>query len=756
MINEDCEVTERLFRVANKHEIDIREPRENIEPETLWQLLNAKILDEAEMWTLPEWRFFEAASYDNEKRLFEIDRSVIGSPGGKHYGICDALGLVSTLSGAGSMNVLVPKKRGDLVLDNSEKPMLELLSTSDQIYHVEERYEAVDYQRLVYHSHNEEAIYSEVQLQNHSLEKTEFTFYVHLAPITSKGIDPIEHIRLDESNNTLFANNMAALTFSEPPTSVMLTTADSYEIDKYLRNKENRIDDTISDESGLATALLRYDVELEPAGKRIFYFASPLRKNPDTQVSQLMLDETVRKDTIRRWFEFHSSTSVDDIPDDNLNHALGEAKARIAIQIYSTLLSSEKPKSSVLTDSEKARVLLAFVRMNPEDAIYEIVRDFTKSTISTIKETDTLDASLIWSILKVGGYQQPSIPEDNLRELTSQVYRILAREEIPEHESNEEEIPSPLNVQQDGMSEAAHAEEEPQPKAASFEEIHKAFWGWAVLDEIAGYTRIGEKAQEIQDHATRLQNYLAENLALLKKEQESENSHSEIDLYWITKAAADIALVKPDCFDLDAIDNIMNSQLQKILNLERCQHKSEGALGNHLLRIASYYAYRKRSATVMKILDRVVSETNSFHQVPNTITKEGTVYPLPPDGSICAAADLILLVQTMLLSEQDGNLLVFPSITDQWYASREPMLVSEIPSAYGRVTLEVGTSTNQHQLEVALRNLPEELLVFVPHRFSISMAKSFGGTIIDRVDHESNPYLRVIPLTESVVVTFPK
>lgn len=756
MINEDCEVTERLFRVANKHEIDIREPRENIEPETLWQLLNAKILDEAEMWTLPEWRFFEAASYDNEKRLFEIDRSVIGSPGGKHYGICDALGLVSTLSGAGSMNVLVPKKRGDLVLDNSEKPMLELLSTSDQIYHVEERYEAVDYQRLVYHSHNEEAIYSEVQLQNHSLEKTEFTFYVHLAPITSKGIDPIEHIRLDESNNTLFANNMAALTFSEPPTSVMLTTADSYEIDKYLRNKENRIDDTISDESGLATALLRYDVELEPAGKRIFYFASPLRKNPDTQVSQLMLDETVRKDTIRRWFEFHSSTSVDDIPDDNLNHALGEAKARIAIQIYSTLLSSEKPKSSVLTDSEKARVLLAFVRMNPEDAIYEIVRDFTKSTISTIKETDTLDASLIWSILKVGGYQQPSIPEDNLRELTSQVYRILAREEIPEHESNEEEIPSPLNVQQDGMSEAAHAEEEPQPKAASFEEIHKAFWGWAVLDEIAGYTRIGEKAQEIQDHATRLQNYLAENLALLKKEQESENSHSEIDLYWITKAAADIALVKPDCFDLDAIDNIMNSQLQKILNLERCQHKSEGALGNHLLRIASYYAYRKRSATVMKILDRVVSETNSFHQVPNTITKEGTEYPLPPDGSICAAADLILLVQTMLLSEQDGNLLVFPSITDQWYASREPMLVSEIPSAYGRVTLEVGTSTNQHQLEVALRNLPEELLVFVPHRFSISMAKSFGGTIIDRVDHESNPYLRVIPLTESVVVTFPK
>lgn len=746
MINEDCEVTERLFRVANKHEIDIREPRENIEPETLRQLLNAKILDEAEMWTLPEWRFFEAASYDNEKRLFEIDRSVIGSPGGKHYGICDALGLVSTLSGAGSMNVLVPKKRGDLVLDNSEKPMLELLSTSDQIYHFEERYEAVDYQRLVYHSHNEEAIYSEVQLQNHSLEKTEFTFYVHLAPITSKGIDPIEHIRLDESNNTLFANNMAALTFSEPPTSVMLTTADSYEIDKYLRNKENRIDDTISDESGLATALLRYDVELEPAGKRIFYFASPLRKNPDTQVSQLMLDETVRKDTIRRWFEFHSSTSVDDIPDDNLNHALGEAKARIAIQIYSTLLSSEKPKSSVLTDSEKARVLLAFVRMNPEDAIYEIVRDFTKSTISTIKETDTLDASLIWSILKVGGYQQPSIPEDNLRELTSQVYRILAREEIP----------SPLNVQQDGMSEAAHAEEKPQPKAASFEEIHKAFWGWAVLDEIAGYTRIGEKAQEIQDHATRLQNYLAENLALLKKEQESENSHSEIDLYWITKAAADIALVKPDCFDLDAIDNIMNSQLQKILNLERCQHKSEGALGNHLLRIASYYAYRKRSATVMKILDRVVSETNSFHQVPNTITKEGTEYPLPPDGSICAAADLILLVQTMLLSEQDGNLLVFPSITDQWYASREPMLVSEIPSAYGRVTLEVGTSTNQHQLEVALRHLPEELLVFVPHRFSISMAKSFGGTIIDRVDHESNPYLRVIPLTESVVVTFPK
>lgn len=756
MIDRDSEVTKRLFRVAEKHNLDIPESKERREPEKIRQMLSTKVLDESGAWTLPEWRFFEEASHDNEKGLFEVDRSVVGGPGGRSYGVCDALGLVSTLSGIGSMNVLVPRERGNLVLDISEKPMLELLSTSDQIYNFEETYGAVDYQRLLYHSYEEDAIYNEVRLQNHSLEKTKFTFYVHIAPIDSRGIDPIEHIGLDESNKTVLANDMVALSYDEAPTSVMLTTADSHEIDKYLRNRMNGIDDTVSAESGLATALLRYDVELEPAEQRIFYFASPLRKNSHNENPQYMLDETARRDTVGRWFEFQSSTSVDDVPDENLNLALSEAKARIAIQIYSTLLSNEGPKSSVLMDSEKARALLSFARMDPEELVEEILRDITRATTSAIRESDTIDASLIWSILKVGSYQEPVILEDNLQELISQVNRVLGKKKIPKNESKKEDVPSSANVQDDEISEAARSEEKLESKAASFKEIHETFWDWALLNEITRHTENEEKARKIQDHARHLQSYLRENLALLKREQESKNNHSEIGLYWITKAAADIALVKPDGLELDAIDDIMDLHLQRILNLEKCQHTSEGVLGNHLLRIASYYAYRKRNAVVTRILDKVVSQTNSFHQIPNTITKEGTEYPLPQDGSICAAADLILLIQTMLLSERDGNLLVFPSITDQWYASKKPLLASEIPSTYGRVTLEVGTSTNQHQLEISLRHLPEEILVFIPHRFSLSMAKSFGGTIIDRVDDHSNPYLRVIPLTKSVVVALPK
>ncbi|MGV9170484.1 MAG: hypothetical protein ACOC38_11160 [Promethearchaeia archaeon] len=755
----DREDTRRLFRVARKYEIASSQKGEQMAPNEIRRSLNNIILEKCGSWTFPEWRYFEAVSSDTGKRLFEIDRSVVGGVGGKCWGVCNTLGMVATFPGAGSINIIVPEDRGDLHLNIDESPMLELLSTTDQIHHFEEKYGAVNFQRLVYYGWEEEAIYNEIQLRNYSLEKKHFTFYVSLAPISSRGFDPIESIRFDESSVAMLTNEHVALVGSKPPSSVLLSTADSPEIDRYLYQQDDRVDDVIMAESGLATALMRYDVELGPAEQRIFYFASPLKETEASENRQYILDKTVRTDTVERWYEFLSSTSVDDLPDDQLTLALNQSKARIGIQIHSTLASKEEDES-VLVSSEIARVLLALARMDSGSLIEDMFKAIVDSTLSNIRTMGTIDPSIIWSILKLASYEQPSNPEDNLEDLVSHAYRILLEENIPQFKTDDRRVPDSIDTEEEEKSSFKH-EEEKNPQlnhndATSFETIHEALWCWAVLDEMTRYNMDTEQSQALEEGTKTVLSYLREALALLKEEQHNSTTHAKIGLYWITKAAADIALVKPSGLDWGVVDNIMDYHLQGILDMPNCQHSAEGVFGNHLLRIASYYAYRRKNERVTSILEEVIGEINTFHQVPNTIAEQRGENLLSEDGSISAAADLILLLQTMLFSEENGNLLVFPSIAEDWYASEETILVSEIPSSYGRVSLEVGTSTNQLQLEIALRHLPEEIFIFIPRSFSISMAKSFGGTIIERIDDDSNPYLRVVPLSDSIVLTFPK
>ena len=83
------------------------------------------------------------------------------------------------------------------------------------------------------------------------------------------------------------------------------------------------------------------------------------------------------------------------------------------------------------------------------------------------------------------------------------------------------------------------------------------------------------------------------------------------------------------------------------------------------------------------------------------------------------------------------------------------MIVSRIPTTNGTISVELGASTNQHQIEITMNQLPEELIVYMPSHFPLHMVKIFGGSIVDRIT-EPSAMLKIIPHTNKVVLTFHK
>jgi hypothetical protein len=82
------------------------------------------------------------------------------------------------------------------------------------------------------------------------------------------------------------------------------------------------------------------------------------------------------------------------------------------------------------------------------------------------------------------------------------------------------------------------------------------------------------------------------------------------------------------------------------------------------------------------------------------------------------------------------------------------LTIKGFPTTLGPVDLELGSSKNQHQVEVKVKQLPQEIEVHVPHSFSLPLLKVFGGAIIERFPDAESPHVRVIPLSDKVVLTF--
>ena len=62
-------------------------------------------------------------------------------------------------------------------------------------------------------------------------------------------------------------------------------------------------------------------------------------------------------------------------------------------------------------------------------------------------------------------------------------------------------------------------------------------------------------------------------------------------------------------------------------------------------------------------------------------------------------------------------------------------------------------AANQHQIEIELEKLPEEIDVFLPSHIPLHMVKVFGGSIVERFE-EPTKRIRLVPLSERITLTF--
>jgi len=181
----------------------------------------------------------------------------------------------------------------------------------------------------------------------------------------------------------------------------------------------------------------------------------------------------------------------------------------------------------------------------------------------------------------------------------------------------------------------------------------------------------------------------------------------------------------------------------------------DARFSSHLsLRIAHYHALGKSDYETWTLLRRVIELLSEFHTLPDFVEPRSGAGSSGSGSSILAAADLLLILREMVVYEDGPDIIVLPAIPDEWFTSSVPLQVSGLPLSTGVIDVEVGTSRNQHQIEVKMSNLPNELEIHVPTYFSLPMIKLFGGGIINRVKEEGIAYIRAVPMSTNVVATF--
>jgi hypothetical protein len=183
--------------------------------------------------------------------------------------------------------------------------------------------------------------------------------------------------------------------------------------------------------------------------------------------------------------------------------------------------------------------------------------------------------------------------------------------------------------------------------------------------------------------------------------------------------------------------------------------RSRGLLSSHLLmQLARYYCYARQRNKAERILRRSMEFLSEDYVLPEFVNTK--TYGGSGGSGACAlaAADLILLLRDMVLREEDGSIALLPGLPLDWFTSKKPLYLEGLPTAFGEASIQIGMSANQHQIEISAPELPEEIEVHVPPSVPISMVKAYGASIVERASGGSSPHLRLVPHSETVVLTF--
>ncbi|NWF95146.1 MAG: hypothetical protein HXY34_03305 [Candidatus Thorarchaeota archaeon] len=595
------------------------------------------------------------------------------------------------------------------------------------------------------------------------------------------------------------------------PTELLSVLGSVAETDPILQgSKRARFDTSYSTPRCAGTAVLKYDLRLGPASTTTLFFISPLtritkatRGRPFTKTSRC------RDESVERWFDFSDSTLSASFPDSRLDAAVAQAKAVLAKKSLA-MTTGDEDHGPMLTDRESARVLTALTRIGA----HELAQQVGCTVASRLAPSSSTDLNevlpLVWAVSQVYEYSRSTTYAQTIRSFglkwsstlkdesplatspttaappkgpeTSETEKAAVTAEKttiePRPAPTEEEAPWVAQLRRDMEAiatgvvvESATATEqtasppESKPSIApvpTLQNVTNHIVRMIVCESLAVLLdAVGERAQaeEMSQISRRLHDHLgdlsrqtitADRMRTLMATEEGQTEALRLlDVLTLpSRRYIDSSLV--DVF-VDAIKSTMLKR--RFLKPPGSERYLPSYLG---LRLAQLHTIRSDSDSAEQLLTRALEYLNASHTLPELVDPESTERGAGGGCCILASSDLLLLLVMMVLREEGSDLVVLPGLPEDWFMPTNPLAMERIPTRRGVVTVEVGTSANQHQIDIQMEYLPQELEVHVPTTRAMSMVKVYGGSVVSRVQSATAPHIRLVPLSNNVVLTFHK
>jgi hypothetical protein len=221
---------------------------------------------------------------------------------------------------------------------------------------------------------------------------------------------------------------------------------------------------------------------------------------------------------------------------------------------------------------------------------------------------------------------------------------------------------------------------------------------------------------------------------------------------------ASVAQLRTTNFDMEYLRQLCTKVEKRrvVRNLWKTPEPAELFSSHFTLRLAHFHIFDQQRNKVDTYLQRSLEFLSEDYLLPDYVDIRTYGGSGGTGSSVLAAADIVLLLNDMLVHEDVSNLVFLAGVPERWYSSKKALLIKELPTTFGRARVEIGMSTNQHQIETGMEYLPEEIEIHVPENVPLRMVKTYGGSVVDRAAKARSPHLRLIPLSNEITLTYHK
>lgn len=736
--------------------------------------LNHKFFPSHRDWILPYWaeqqfdprnRAFIPSGFD----LFTInythrDWTMIGNLRRAREAIVDPRGLVTPWFDGWSLDVWVeidgklfaPSCLPDADVEQSLHENLPIVVTKYRAGDVK-----VELEAFAAESNERAWVVENIAITNSSAAKR-VTVYLAFRPFNPEGVSLINQISLprEEANDSWVGVriNSALAAIIPPPNAFAASTFEQGDIAHASRLSST--DATHArDESGLATAVATYHLDLESNERKTISALMPMTReeiqedDPSPLASlQLPSPTDLRLGTISTWHAKLSHGMRVQLPDENLTNAFEANKAYLLLLHDGDTITPGPFTYHQFWMRDAAYLLNALDKLGYHEETRAVIEKFHKRiqkdgyVRSTEGEWDSNGAA-IWTMVEharlTGNNELLMLNYWSLLRMASWINSKRRQTKMslrgaPEGLRSNLQSPSGHNqIPHLGLL----------PPGPSAEHLGSTdyfywddFWGLAGLRDAARAAEIlGEKNDAIKLRA----NYdlfradidasLAMAATRLGRQAMPASPYRQLDAGMIGSLVTAYPLRLFDSKDARIVDTIAALKENAWMEDAYFNHVGHAALGTYLSLHVAQCLLMQRNADAWKIINWVLrhaSPTFAWAEAIHPGTRRGGM----GDGHHgWAAADFVLAVRNTLLVEEEDHLVITPILPQDWVLENNIIKVEKAATYFGDVnfTIAFGERTATLVVRSDWRAVPEYIewcLPFTPHEAGDD-AQVIGNTV---------------------------